>query len=81
MHLAEQGYGLTIQRRNIVGFAARHKLAVDDDPLVDILGAGVFEIGLERRPCGNALAERRARLDQRPGAVTYGGNRFIGSEK
>src|SRR6204780_5367555 len=60
---------LRIERRDVIRTAARHQTLVDDDLLVDPIGAGVLEIGLQRRPRGYAPAARRAGLDDGPGSV------------
>src|SRR5437763_16792680 len=41
---------LSVERRDIVGLAARDEPVVHDDLLVDPVGAGVAQIGLEGRP-------------------------------
>src|SRR6202042_1758647 len=44
----EQPDDLRIERRNVIRTAARHQTLVDDDLLVDPIGTGVLEIGLQR---------------------------------
>ena len=41
---------LRVEGRDVVGLAARHEAAVDDDFLVDALRAGVLEVGRQQRP-------------------------------
>src|SRR5262245_28120529 len=67
--LAEQSDHLAIEGRDVVRLAARHKGAVKRHFLIHPLSAGVANIGLERRPRGDAPPARRAGLDDHTGAV------------
>jgi hypothetical protein len=55
---AEQIDHRPVERRDIVRLAARHEVAVGYDFLIYPLRAGVPEIGLERRPRGDAPPAR-----------------------
>src|SRR5690242_297476 len=66
---AEQIDDPSVERRDVVGIAARHEVAVGDDRLIHPFSPGVPEIGLQRRPRGDAPSMRRAGLDHRPWSV------------
>ena len=74
----EQG---VVERRQVVGLAARDEVAVDDDLLVDPVGAGVAQVGLQARPRRHPPAPHDVGLDQRPGRVADGRHRLVRSTK
>src|SRR4030095_10134838 len=55
-----------IEGQQIVGLAARNDPAMDDDFLVDPLGARILEVFLERRPRSDPEPAHRVGFDQRP---------------
>jgi uncharacterized protein YkwD len=63
-----------VEGREVVGLAAGHDLAVDDDFLVGPLGSGVAQVLLQARPARHELALREPRVDQRPRAVADRGD-------
>lgn len=69
----EQGGG---EGREVVGVAAGDEVAVLDDLLVDPLGAGVAQVGLEARPARDGAAAHDVGLDESPGCVADRGNRL-----
>src|SRR5690606_1061663 len=66
---------------DVIRFTAGHQAVVGNRFPVDPVSTGVLQIGLERRPGGNGTVSNDIRLDQRPGAVADGGNRFAGFEE
>src|SRR5919197_5674505 len=52
-HLAEQRDHPPVERREVVGLAARHQVAVDRDLLIHPCRPGVPEIALERSQGGD----------------------------
>ena len=64
---------------DVVGLAARDEgsgaaVGVDHDLLVEPLGAGVAQVGLQARPRGELPTLDHVRLHQRPGRVADGGH-------
>ena len=60
---------LRVERLEVVGLAAADQPLVDVDLLVDPLGAGVAQVGLQARPRGERAAVDDVGLDQRPRPV------------
>ena len=65
-----------VEGREVVGVAAGDEVAVLDDLLVDPLGAGVAQVGLEARPARDGAAAHDVGLDESPGCVADRGNRL-----
>src|SRR5579859_3097354 len=65
----------------IVGIAAGYQFAVDDRLLVDPDGAGIFQVGLERRPRGHLAPAHDVGFDQAPRAMADGADRLAGAEE
>src|ERR1035437_373807 len=70
-----------VEGRNVVGVAAEDELAVGHDLLIHPVGAGVLQVGFQRGPRCDRLALQRARVDQRPRAVTDGRDRLSRSDE
>src|SRR3954470_1027367 len=68
--------GLEVVRR-----PARRELPVDDDLLVDDLGAGVAEVRPDARPGGHPPPAHDARLREGPGAVADRRDRLAGGDE
>jgi len=79
--LAEKGDHLAVEGRNVVRLAAHDKVAVNHRFLIHPLPAGVADIGLDRRPRGDAPPARRAGLDDGSGAVTDRRHRLASVEE
>jgi hypothetical protein len=69
---------LAIEGRDVVGLAARHEVAVDDDLLVCPRRAGVAQVGLQRRPARHPPALGVARLEHGPRPVADRSDRLAG---
>src|SRR5262245_32127138 len=67
--LADKGDHFAIEGRDVVRLTARYKVAINHRLLIYPLPPGVANIGLERRPRGDAPPARRAGLDDHPGTV------------
>ncbi|SDP10689.1 amino acid exporter, AAE family [Pedococcus dokdonensis] len=65
-----------VERREVVGVAAGDEVAVLDDLLVDPLGPGVAQVGLQARPARDGAALQHVGLDQRPRGVADGRDRL-----
>ena len=77
-----QGFDdLVAEGWNVFGFAAGDEVAVLNDFLVDPVGAGVFQVGVDGGPRGDGLAFDDVGFDQTPGAVTDGGYGFSGFDE
>jgi len=74
----KQANHLTVEGWDVVGPAACNHTLIVDDFLVDPAGAGVLEIGFQRRPGGHRAPANRSRFEQRPRAVTDRGYGFAG---
>src|SRR3982074_2865317 len=70
-----------IERRNIVGLAARYEISVDHDLLIKPLCAGIPQVGFQRRPGRNPSPARCTCLDHGPGTVTNHCHRLAGIEE
>jgi hypothetical protein len=77
-----QGFDeLVAEGGDVFGFAAGDEVAVLDDFLVDPVGTGVFEVGVDGGPGGDGLSFDDVGFDQAPGAVADGGYGFSGFDE
>jgi hypothetical protein len=72
---------LVAEGGDVFGLAAGDEVAVLHNLLVDPVGAGVFEIGVDGGPGGDGLTFDDVGLDQAPGAVADGGDGFAGFDE
>jgi MFS family permease len=71
---------LRVEGIEVVGLAAAHQPPVDVDFLVDPLGSGVAQIGLQAGPRGERAAIDYVRVDQGPRPVADRADRLAGFE-
>jgi hypothetical protein len=74
--LRKQPDHLAIEGRHIVGATTGHNAVINDNVLIYPLGAGVFEICLERWPQRHLASANAFRLDQHPKAMADACNRL-----
>ena len=72
---------LGAEGRQVVGVAAGHEALVDDDLLVDPVGARVAQVLLQRGPRGHGAAADDAGLDEDPRGVADRADRLPGLEE
>src|SRR4051794_9881279 len=72
---------LGLERFQVFRFAAGDQSLVDVDFLVDPVGAGVAEVGLQARPGGEGAAPAHPTAVQGPGAWEIQPTRLAGPEK
>src|SRR5205085_5813805 len=75
--LAELLQHLLVERRDVVGLAARDDAVVDDDLLVDPVAAGVPDVCLQCRPRRERPPPGGAGLDEHPRPVADHGERLL----
>jgi hypothetical protein len=77
-----QGFDeLVAEGGDVFGFAAGDEVTVLDDFLVDPVGAGVGEVGLDGGPGGDSFAFDYVGFDQTPWTVADGGYGFSGFDE
>ena len=65
--------------RDVVGLAAGDQIAVHHDFLVHHVGAGIFQVGADRRPAGHPFSVDDIGLDQQPRRMADRRNGFSSS--